>query len=99
MVEENVDSQLPTYTAFLTFVTFLDWIGEMTITPSRIDRSLWGSKFAGGTGPQLMGGLRFLGLLKGDVPQDALEDLARADPGARKKLLADVLCSTYGSDL
>ena len=58
----------PPYISFMTMRTFLDWLGEMPVTPSQIDRSLWIRKFNGSTGPQLLSGLRFLGLLDENKP-------------------------------
>ena len=89
---------LPMYVSYATFVTFLDWIGEMAVTPSQIDRSLWTGKFAGGSGGQLMSGLRFLRLLDGEKPTEILEELARADAAGRKAVLQRVLQDAYGSE-
>ena len=92
------DNALPMYVSYSTLTTFLDWIGEMNVTPSQIDRSLWSGKFAGGSGGQLMSGLRFLRLLEGEKPTDLLEELARGDLAIRKTLLQDVLRDAYGSE-
>lgn len=94
----TTDNALPMYVSFSTFTTFLDWIGEMDVTPSQIDRSLWSGKFAGGSGGQLMSGLRFLKLLEGEKPTDLLEELARGDVATRKTVLQRVLRDAYGTE-
>ena len=92
------DKAIPMYVSYATFTTFLDWIGEMEVTPSQIDRSLWSGKFAGGSGGQLMTGLRFLGLLEGEKPTSLLEELARGDVAVRKTALQRILRDAYGSE-
>jgi hypothetical protein len=87
------------YVSFATFTTFLDWIKDMTVMPSQIDRSLWGPKFQGGTGGQLMVGLRFLHLLDGERPTPMLENLARADSTGRAQLMTKVLADAYGQQM
>ena len=91
-------TELPIYVSYLTFGNFLDWLKEMTVVPSQIDRSLWSVKFSGSNGAQLMSGLRFLGLLDGERPTPALEPLAMADDTARLELLRIVLEGAYGKD-
>ena len=97
MAEEQ--TKAPPYISFLTFQNFLDWLREMDTIPSRFDRSFWGHKFSGSSGAQLMTGLRFLGLLEDDQPQERLEQLARASNEARKGMLADLLRDKYGAAL
>jgi hypothetical protein len=89
----------PMYASYLTFTTLLDWLRETKHIPSQFDRSWWGSKFSGSGGAQLMAGLRFLGLLEKDVPQDRLEKLAFASNEERPALLAEILRDAYGADL
>jgi hypothetical protein len=89
----------PIYVSYSTFVTLLDWLRDLPTIPSQFDRTFWGDKFGGSTGTQLMSGLRFLGLLKNDVPTDQLDRLARADTDGRKPLLRDLLTSAYGVPL
>ena len=48
------NSRTPIYVSYLTFANFLDWLKEMPVIPSRIDRSLWGSKFSGTNRAKLM---------------------------------------------
>lgn len=95
-MQEKTDQHLPIYVSYSTFTTFLDWLAEMPVIPSQLDRSLWSPKFSGGTGSQLMGGLRFLGLLIGEKPTDRLEPLVRADATTRKNLMHDLLREAYG---
>ncbi len=97
MTTERTQSFLPMYVSYATFITFLDWVKEMAVMPSQIDRSLWGPKFQGGTGGQLMVGLRFLKLLDGEQPTDTLDELAHADSAARGRLLQNVLRDAYGN--
>ena len=99
MTDKPSDKPLPFYVSYSTLTTFLDWLKEMEVTPTLIDRSLWTGKFAGGNGGQLMAGLRFLGLLEGEKPTEPLEGLVRADASQRKGLLADTLRTAYGDDL
>jgi hypothetical protein len=97
MVDEKT-GHLPMYVSYATFINLLDWLGEMPVLPSQLDRSLWYGKFAGGTGSQLMSGLRFLGLLNGERPTDLLEPIVRASGQDRKAALQALLRSAYGSD-
>ena len=97
MADKTNGKPLPMYVSYSTFTTFLDWVKEMPVTPSLIDRSLWTSKFAGGNGGQLMGGLRFLKLLEGEKPTDELEGLIRADAAQRKVRLAETMRAAYGN--
>ena len=99
VTEENKTATAPPYISSSTFITFLDWIRDFSVTPSHIDRSLWGEKFGGSVGVQLMAGLKFLGLLKGEEPTEKLEVLARASNQERKKLLGDLLREVYGEEL
>ena len=89
----------PAYVGYTTFETFLDWLGEMDPIPRQLDRSLWGSKFSGGNGAQLMVGLRFLGLLDGEQPMETLVTLAKANPDQRTAHLQAVIRNAYGSHL
>jgi hypothetical protein len=89
----------PMYASYLTFTTLLDWLRETKHIPSQFDRSWWGSKFSGSGGAQLMAGLRFLGLLNKDEPQERLEKLAFASNEERPALLAEILRDAYGADL
>lgn len=98
-MQEKTDKHLPIYVSYSTFTTFLDWLAEMSVIPTQLDRSLWGSKFAGGTGSQLISGLRFLGLLDGERPTDRLEPIVRAQSDQRKSMLAALFRDAYGAPL
>lgn len=99
-VTETKAKDSPTYISYTTFITFLDWVKEMKVTPSQLDRTLWGPKFAGSTGVQLMSGLRFLGLTTGsdNNPTPALDKLARADKEGRDAQMRELLKQAYGAD-
>jgi hypothetical protein len=101
--EDSSQTLAPPYVSFATLVTFLDWVKDMKVVPSQFDRSLWGGKFAGSTGGQLMTGLRFLKLLHGDAqapaPMPDLEMLARASAADRKPLVKQLLANAYGADM
>lgn len=99
MSTERETHLIPMYQSYSTFTTFLDWLKEMPVMPSQIDRSLWTPKFAGGSGGQLMAGLRFLKLLDGEKPTEKLQELVEADTAHRKQLLAQVLRDAYGDDV
>lgn len=61
----------------------------------RFDRSFWNKKFSGSTGAQLMAGLRFLGLLKGNTPQTDLETLVKAKGEGKRAILARIFKQAY----
>lgn len=88
----------PMYVSYLTFANLLDWLRDLGTLPSQFDRSFWGSKFSGSGGAQLMAGLRFLGLLRGDTPDDRLEALALASNEERKNLFLAILKDAYGAE-
>jgi hypothetical protein len=96
---EDRAGKAPVYVSYLTFANLLDWLRELGTIPSQFDRSFWGSKYSGATGAQLMTGLRFLGLLDGDTPQDRLEELALASEAERKPMIAALLRDSYGAAL
>lgn len=85
----------PPYISFLQFINLLQWLGQEGV-PHRIDRSFWSRKYSGSMGPQMLSGLRFLGLLKGDQPQPMLERLVEAKGEDQKAILLDVLKVAYG---
>src|SRR5689334_10320429 len=99
MAEDSGRGALPIYISYSTFGTLLDWLKEMKTIPDQLDSSLWRNKFSGAVGSQLLGGLRFLGLLDGDKPTQALEDLVFADQQRRKELMREVMRRAYGADL
>lgn len=84
----------PPYVSYVTFRNVLTWLESEGI-PVRFDRSFWETKFSGGTGIQLIGALRFLGLLQGDEPQLELHRLVEAKGNDRKALLKEVITKRY----
>lgn len=98
MADPATTKTTPIYVSYLTFINLLDWLREIKTVPSQFDRSFWGQKFSGSGGGQLMGGLRFLGLLDGDRPKDELETLAFASDAERKDLLTQLLKDVYGAE-
>ena len=91
----------PPYVGFRTFMGFLDWlIDERIVLPSRLDRSFWGQRLSGSSGPQLMGALRFLGLMdENNRPQPELEEMARDRTPQRercKTIMREILPKSYG---
>jgi hypothetical protein len=84
----------PPYISFLTFTNFLEWIEKEGI-PLRFDRSFWQSKFSGSTGPQLISGLRFLGLLEKNKPATDLENVIKAKGDDRKAALRQIVQRSY----
>jgi len=93
-IQEKERPPSPPYISFLTFNNCITWLDTEGI-PLRFDRSFWQKKYSGSTGPQVMSGLRFLGLLKGDAPQPRLEALVRAEGYERKTLLARIFREAY----
>ena len=89
----------PVYVGYATFETFVNWLGEMDPIPRQVDRSLWGDRFSGGNGAQLMVGLRFMGLLDGAAPTEPLLALAKAEPDQQKGQLRNILRTAYGAYL
>jgi len=87
-------SAKPAYVSFRTFLNFLEWLEEAGV-PSRLDRTFWGERLSGATGIQLMGALRFLGLIDGsNRPQQKLQDMAR-NPDKRRAILREHLLRCY----
>lgn len=84
----------PPYISFVTFWNMVAWL-ETEELPLRFDRSFWSKKYSGTTGLQLVAGLRFLGLLKGTVPQPIFEELVELKGEERKKKLAEIIKHSY----
>lgn len=94
MQTEDKGKVSPPYISFLTFNNMITWL-ETEGVPVRFDRSFWGKKYGGTLGLQLMAGLRFLGLLKGDYTQPLLGDIVNTKSDDRKKLLAKMIQQAY----
>ena len=95
MVDERSRKRLPPYVSYRTFLNFTERLEREM--PARIDRSYWSDRLAGSTGTQLMGALRFLGLIDGDgVPTSQLRQLVSARGDKRAELLRQIATESYG---
>lgn len=86
----------PPYVSFLTFLNLIDWLEKENI-PLRFDRTMWGNKFSGSNGAQLMAALRFLNLINGAQLKPDLERLVIARGEERKAILLEILRNSYPS--
>jgi hypothetical protein len=93
-VDGEVQHGAPPYISYLTFKNCIDWLATEGV-PLRFDRSFWSKKYSGSLGPQLMGGLRFLGLLAGEQPTSKLEQLVHARGDDRKECLRALYRAAY----
>jgi hypothetical protein len=94
MVDERGRKRLPPYVSYRTFLNFIERLEREM--PARIDRSYWSDRLAGSTGTQLMGALRFLGLVDGDgVPTSQLRLLVPARGEKRAELLRQIATESY----
>ena len=84
----------PPYIPYLTFKNFIQWL-ETDGIPLQFDRTAWEKKYSGSTGPQLLTGLRFLGLLKGERPTSELDCVMNAQGDDRNALLRDTFQRSY----
>ncbi len=85
---------VPPYVPYRTFRNFLDILKEGI--PARIDRSVWGPRFSGGSGTQLMTALRVLRLIDQEGrPDPALEHLVLAEGDSRREALRRALEGFY----
>lgn len=85
---------VPPYVPYRTFQTFLEFLQNGI--PARIDRSVWGSRFSGSSGAQLMTALKSLQLIDEDGrPQLVLEELVFAEGERRRGLLRGMLQDFY----
>jgi len=86
---------IPPYVPYRTFQTFLEFLLEEGI-PDRIDRTVWGSRFSGGSGTQLMTTLKVLKLVDDDGrPAQDLDDLVHAEGDDRRSTMRHVLERFY----
>tara|TARA_Y100000996_G_C22419175_1_gene600655 strand:- start:145 stop:840 length:696 start_codon:yes stop_codon:yes gene_type:complete len=86
---------IPPYVPYRTFQTFLEFLFDEGI-PDRIDRSVWGLRFSGSSGTQLMTTLKVLNLIDQDgKPKKSLEGLVYAEGEERKSILYSVLSNFY----
>ncbi|MBL7209191.1 MAG: DUF5343 domain-containing protein [Dehalococcoidia bacterium] len=92
---QNGKSAKPPYVSFRTFLNFLEWLHDIVVIPDRLDRSFWGERLSGATGPQLIGALRFLGLIDdNNRPQRKLQDMAKKTD-ERKAIIREQLLKCY----
>jgi hypothetical protein len=91
---EGTTKQAPPYFAFRTLLNTLEDMKRRGV-PNRIDRTfLTGMSGAGQT--QFIAGMRSLGLIDGSgVVQPRLDEMAKASPTERQRLLSEVLHDTY----
>ena len=82
------------YVSYRTFRNFLELLKEGL--PSRIDRSVWGPRYSGTTGQQLMTALKSLHLISDSgVPTQNLEDLVSSVGTQRQLKIKDILEFKY----
>ncbi len=94
MVNERGRKRLPPYVSYRTLLNFIEPLERQM--PARIDRSYWSDRLAGSTGTQLMGALRFLGLVDSDgVPTSQLRLLVSARGEKRAELLRQIATESY----
>ena len=88
-------STVPPYVPYRTFQTFLEFLLDEGI-PGRIDKTVWGPRFSGSSGTQLMTALKVLTLIDSDGhPSDELENLVHSEGDDRRALLRRVLERFY----
>ncbi len=86
--------QIPPYVPYRTFRNFVDQLREGI--PARIDRSVWGARYSGSSGIQLMTALKVLGLTDSDGrPTEALERLVMTEGDERRAILTSILQRHY----
>ena len=97
-VQMTLQEQTPTippYVPYRTFQTFLEFLLVEGI-PDRIDRTVWGSRFSGSSGTQLMTTLKVLNLIDSEGrPSEDLEDLVHGEGEHRRSTLRHVLERFY----
>ena len=96
MQAEKSQVRVPPYVSYKTLKTFIEDL-KTHGTPTRIDRSIWGSRFSGSVGGQLMSALRFLNLIdSNDAPEEKLKALVEAhDTEAWASKLQPVIQASY----
>ncbi len=82
------------YVSYRTFRNFLELLSEGM--PARIDRSVWGPRYSGTSGQQLMTALKNLDLIDdAGVPLRALEELVVSVGAERRNYLKIILNDKY----
>ena len=84
----------PAYVPFKTFTSVLESFSSFL--PDKIDATMWPS-YSGGIKSQLMGALKFLGLITDDNhPTPMLRALADVDPAKRATEFRTIMKAAYG---
>ena len=74
MTLQEQTTAVPPYVPYRTFQTFLEFLLDEGI-PERIDKTVWGPRFSGSSGTQLMTALKVLTLVDADGhPSNELEE-------------------------
>lgn len=95
MTLQEQTTAVPPYVPYRTFQTFLEFLLDEGI-PERIDKTVWGPRFSGSSGTQLMTALKVLTLVDADGhPSNELEELVHAEGDARRALLRRILERFY----
>jgi hypothetical protein len=95
MTLQDQTTAVPPYVPYRTFQTFLEFLFDEGI-PERIDKTVWGPRFSGSSGTQLMTALKVLTLVDADGhPSNELEELVHAEGDARRALLRRILERFY----
>ena len=82
------------YVSYRTFRNFLELLKEGL--PARIDRSVWGPRYSGTTGQQLMTALKALNLInENGTPNNSLENLVNSNGTQRQLLIKNILEEKY----
>jgi len=85
---------VPPYVPYRTFRNFLESLKDGI--PARIDRSVWGQRYSGSSGIQLMTALKVLDLMDDEGrPAETLERLVKAEGDERRRILHGVLEAHY----
>ena len=85
---------IPPYVSYKTFRNFLEFLKETF--PSRIDRSVWGPRYSGTSGQQLMTALKVLNLIdENGIPSNKLSLLVNSEGENRRNILKSILMKTY----
>jgi len=93
MWDERKNADLPAYVPFDAFLNLLDRLESAGI-PQRIDRGYWRQYMSGAIGAQLVGALRFLGLINSAAePEPSLGGLVAT--GQRGEALRQLLAERY----
>ena len=95
MTPQEQTPAIPPYVPYRTFQTFLEFLLEEGI-PGRIDKTVWGLRFSGSSGTQLMTALKVLELVDSEAhPDDKLDRLVHAEGEERRALLRHILEGFY----